>query len=94
MGSDFSVTRLYRRLWSAILRNGPITTIIRLIKLALLTCFSGLYKRVMRAILVRWKIYGENLRDVKAFTIKVKSANVGKSRVSVKKGTTVRTEQT
>jgi len=43
MGSDFTVTRLYRRLWSAILRNGLITTIKRLVKLALLTCFPGLY---------------------------------------------------
>jgi len=43
MSSDFSVTRLYRRLWSAILRNGRITAIILLVKLALLTCFPGLY---------------------------------------------------
>jgi len=43
MGSDCSLTQLYRRLWSAILRNGPVTAIIRLVKLALLECFSGLY---------------------------------------------------
>jgi len=43
MSSDFSLTRLYRRLWSAILRNGPIIAIIRLVKLALLKCLPGLY---------------------------------------------------
>jgi len=43
MSSDFSLTQLYRRLWSDILRNGPITAIIRLVKLALLKCFPGLY---------------------------------------------------
>jgi len=43
MTSDFSLTQLYRRLWSAILCNGPITAIIRLVKLALMKCFLGLY---------------------------------------------------
>jgi len=41
--SDFSLTRLYSRLWSAILRNSLITAIIRLVKLALLKCFPGMY---------------------------------------------------
>jgi len=43
MTSDFGLTRLYRRLWSAILCNGPITARIRLVKLASLKCFPGLY---------------------------------------------------
>jgi len=43
MTSDFSLTRLYRRLWSAILCKGPITAIIQLVELALLKCFPGLY---------------------------------------------------
>jgi len=47
----------YRRLWWAILRNGPITAIIRLVKLALLECFRGYIKRVMREILVRLFIW-------------------------------------
>jgi len=43
MGSECSLTSLYSRLWSAILCNGPITAIIRVIKLALLECFPGLH---------------------------------------------------
>jgi len=31
MSSDFSLTQLYRRLWSDIIRNGPITAIIQLV---------------------------------------------------------------
>ena len=53
MSLDFSLTRLYKRSWSAILCNGQITAIIRLVKLALLKCFQAYIKRVMRAILVR-----------------------------------------
>jgi len=52
MSLDFSLTRLYKRSWSAILCNGQITAIIRLVKLALLKCFQAYIKRVMRAILV------------------------------------------
>ena len=40
---DLGLTRLYRRLWSDILRNGEITAIIQLVQLALLKCFPGLY---------------------------------------------------
>jgi len=43
MSLDFSLTRFYRRLWSAILRSGPITAIIQLVKTALLKYFPSLY---------------------------------------------------
>jgi len=44
-------------LWSDNLRNGLITAIIRLVKLASLKCFPGLYKGVIRAILVCFFIW-------------------------------------
>ena len=52
MSSDFSLTRLYRRLWSDILRNGLIIAIIRLVKLALLKCFPGLSESGLDADMV------------------------------------------
>jgi len=42
-------------------RSNRLTTIIRLVKLALLTCFRAYIKRLMRAILVLlfiWPFYG------------------------------------
>jgi len=39
--SDFSLTRLYRRLWSTILNNGPITANNTITSISIIEVFSG-----------------------------------------------------